>query len=53
MMIGGYPQTASDLDAYILFHKEGFLIYPQPQRAARVLRHLNWYRQYLETISGD
>jgi acyl-CoA synthetase (NDP forming) len=27
---------------------DGFSIYPSPQRAARVLRHLLWYRGYLE-----
>ena len=27
---------------------EGFSVYPSPQRAARVLRHLLWYRRYLD-----
>ncbi len=49
LMVGSPPQSKGDLDAYTLFHKEGFLIYPKPHRAARALRHLNWYRHYLET----
>jgi len=53
LMVGGHPFTENDLASYILFHKEGFLIYPQPQHAAKTLRQLNWYRQYLESISND
>ena len=32
---------------------EGFSIYPSPQRAARVLRQLRWYRRYLDAVQGD
>ncbi|MBN2076047.1 MAG: CoA-binding protein [Dehalococcoidales bacterium] len=52
-MVGGYPNSANDIAAYITYHKEGFLIYPQPQRAARVIRHLVWYREYLESVNGN
>ncbi len=52
-MVGGYPNSANDLAAYITYHKEGFLIYPQPHRAARVIRHLVWYREYLESVNGN
>jgi len=52
-MVGGYPNSANDLAAYITYHKAGFLIYPQPHRAARVIRHLVWYREYLESVNGD
>lgn len=47
-MVGSPPQQPSDLDAYSLYHREGFSVYPQPYQAARTLRHLNWYRQYLD-----
>jgi acetyltransferase len=53
LMVGGNPASADDLEAYTTFHKEGFLIYPQPYRAARTLRHLIWYREYLDSIAGD
>ncbi len=49
-MVGGYPNSAQDIAAYVTYHKEGFLIYPQPHRAARVIRHMVWYREYLESI---
>ncbi|UCD08995.1 MAG: CoA-binding protein [Dehalococcoidales bacterium] len=52
-MVGGYPNSANDIAAYITYHKEGFLIYPQPHRAARVIRHLVWYREYLESLNGN
>ena len=29
---------------------EGFSIFPSPQRAARVLHHLLWYRRYLDSV---
>ena len=32
---------------------EGFSIYPSPQRAARVLRQLLWYRRYLDNVRKD
>ena len=35
------PQTAR------ILNKVGIPVYPNPYRAARVLRHLVWYRQYL------
>jgi acyl-CoA synthetase (NDP forming) len=48
-MVGSPPQTADDLAAYNLFHREGLVIFPQPHRAARALRHLVRYRQYIES----
>ena len=53
MMVGGYPNTAEDIAAYRTYHDAGFLVYPQPQRAARTLRHLVWYREYLESVNGS
>ncbi|MFC2014577.1 acetate--CoA ligase family protein [Chloroflexota bacterium] len=52
LMIGSPPQRPSDLEAFTLFHKEGFLVYPQPNRAAKTLRHMIWYKQYLESSNA-
>ncbi len=49
-MVGSPPQSAADIYAYSLFHREGFSVFPQPRRAARTLRHLCWYKNYLESI---
>lgn len=51
-MVGSPPQQASDLEAYSLYHREGFSVYPQPYRAARTLHHLNRYREYLEAAGA-
>jgi acetyl-CoA synthetase (ADP-forming) len=49
MMVGSPPQSAEDVLAYRFYHKEGFSVFPQPARAARTLKHLNWYRKFLES----
>ncbi|MFC2072321.1 acetate--CoA ligase family protein [Chloroflexota bacterium] len=49
LMIGSPPQRPTDLNAFTLFHREGFMIYLQPYQAAKTLRHLIWYKQYLES----
>ncbi len=49
LMVGSPPQFPGELSAYALYHKVGISVYTQPQQAARTLRRLNWYRQYLET----
>ncbi|MFC1900745.1 acetate--CoA ligase family protein [Chloroflexota bacterium] len=49
IMVGSPPQSEQDINSYLLFHKEGFLVCPQPYRAAMALNHANWYRQYLES----
>jgi acyl-CoA synthetase (NDP forming) len=49
-MVGSPPQTADDVTAYALFHREGFAVYPQPYRMAKVLGHLNRYRKYLDGL---
>ncbi len=49
IMVGSPPAAQRDINSYLMFHKEGFLVCPQPYRAARALRHLIWYRQYLES----
>jgi acetyltransferase len=48
-MVGSLPQFPGELSAHALYHKMGLSIYTQPQQAARTLRYLNWYRNYLET----
>jgi len=49
IMVGSSPQRPEDLNAFTLYHREGFVIYPEPSRAARALRHLIWYKQYLKS----
>jgi acyl-CoA synthetase (NDP forming) len=51
IMIGSPPQRPADLTAFALFHREGFVVCMQPRRAARILRYLIAYREYLE-LSG-
>jgi acyl-CoA synthetase (NDP forming) len=40
------PELAS------LFHREGIVTQSNSRRAARVLRHLTWYRHYLDATTG-
>jgi len=49
IMVGSPPQSEQDIKIHMMYHKEGFLVCPQPYRAARALSHANWYRQYLES----
>jgi acyl-CoA synthetase (NDP forming) len=35
-----------------LLHQEGIVAQSSARRAARVLRHLTWYRQYLDNLTG-
>ena len=51
-MVGSPPQQVSELEAYNLYRRGGFSVFPQPARAARTLGRLNWYRQYLEGVGG-
>ena len=41
-----------DEEASSFLLREGIPAYRNPQRAARVLRHLVWYSQYLDSASG-
>ncbi len=43
------PVNDPETSAYLL--KERIPTYPNPQRAARVLRQLTWYKRYLDTVS--
>jgi len=49
LMIGSSPQQPADLDAFTLYHREGFVVYPEPSRAAKTLSQLIWYKQYLKS----
>lgn len=41
-------EFATDPEASSAFRREGIPVYPNPRRAARVLHHLTWYRDYLD-----
>lgn len=41
-----------DPKAFSTLQEKGIPIYPNPHRAARVLRHLAWYREYLNACQG-
>ena len=45
--ISGNPKLAA------LFRREKILVLPSAHRAARVMRHLAWYRQYLNNVGGQ
>jgi acyl-CoA synthetase (NDP forming) len=45
-------EFATDPEVVSLFHREGIPIYSSPRRAARVLKHLAWYRRYLDAVRG-
>ena len=41
-------EFATDPEASSFFRRERIPVYPNPRRAARVLHHLTWYRDYLD-----
>jgi acyl-CoA synthetase (NDP forming) len=41
-----------DTDTLKLLHREGIVAQSNSRRAAQVLRHLTWYRQYLNSTRG-
>ncbi len=41
-----------DTELASLFHREGIVTQSNSRRAARVLRHLTWYRRYLDATAG-
>jgi acyl-CoA synthetase (NDP forming) len=43
-------EFAADPEAAAILHREGIPIYQNPRQAARVLKHLSWYRRYLDRI---
>jgi len=52
-MVKPSVEFATDPEASSLFHREGIPVYPNPHRAAMVLKHLVWYRRYLDTARID
>lgn len=46
------PGTRGGKELSSLFHRERISIYTNAKRAARVMRHLVWYRQYLDAVKG-
>jgi acyl-CoA synthetase (NDP forming) len=51
-MVSPAAEFATDPEVVSLFRREGIPIYPSPRRAARVLKHLSWYRRYLDAARG-
>lgn len=49
-MVKPAVEFASDPEVASLFSREGIPVYPSPRRAARVLKQLAWYRDYLDSI---
>jgi len=43
-------KSPKEADLLSLFFKEGIPVYRHPRRAAKVLSHLRWYRQYLDHL---
>ncbi len=50
LSVGALPQAVGDRSSAESVALESFSLYPTPQRAARVLRQLLWYRRYLEAV---
>jgi acyl-CoA synthetase (NDP forming) len=47
------PKTAElDPPIYSQLPQQGIPVYPSPERAVKVLHHLSWYREYLNTREG-
>ncbi len=42
----------TDQDVSSLFRRERIPVYPNARRAARVIRHIVWYREYLDATTG-
>ncbi|MGD9116012.1 MAG: CoA-binding protein [Dehalococcoidia bacterium] len=49
-MVKPAVEFATDPEVASLFSQQGIPVYPSPRRAARVLNHLAWYRDYLDSI---
>jgi acyl-CoA synthetase (NDP forming) len=49
-MVKPAVEFATDPEVASLFSREAIPVYPSPRRAARVLNHLSWYRDYLDSI---
>lgn len=50
-MVKPAVEFVNDPEVSSLFRREGIPVYPSPQRAARVLKHLVWYRRYLNAVA--
>lgn len=46
-MVKPAPETATDQGASAFLRRQGIPVYPSLHRAAKVFRHLAWYRHYL------
>ena len=47
-----FQNITSNPEYASIFRREKILVYPTPRRAARVIRHLDWYKRYLDNTGG-
>jgi len=47
-----FPEVMVEPEIFNLLREKGVPIYPNPQRAAKVLAHLAWYGEYLNASAG-
>jgi len=51
LMVAPSVEFTADPEVSAVFHREGIPIYHSPRRAARVIRHLAWYKHYLDGLT--
>jgi acyl-CoA synthetase (NDP forming) len=51
LLVAPSVEFAADPEAAAILHREGIPIYQNPRQAARVLKHLSWYRRYLDRVN--
>ena len=52
-MVTPFPHIGiTDIKTYDVGGSKRIPLFPNPQRASRVLRHLCWYRRYISSVSG-
>ena len=47
------PRTIAEPESFKLLRKKGIPVYPNPKRAAKVLKHLFQYNNYLKGVTKD
>jgi acetyltransferase len=52
LLVAPSVEFAADPEAAAILHREGIPIYQNPRQAARVLKHLSWYRRYLGRLNN-
>jgi hypothetical protein len=52
VLLGQYQNVTSNSEYSAIFRRARILVYPNVRRAAKVIRHLDWYKKYLDNASG-